>query len=85
MGKIVFNTEMQKDLKELGADCFEYSVMDVLPRQQSDTTAEDLLLLLKLRWQEKLQPFGAQGYNNLKKFEREKGQLEQDQKSLLQK
>lgn len=85
MGKIVFNPEMQKDLKELGADCFEYSVLDVLPKQQSDTTAEDLLLSLKLHWQEKLQPFGAQGYNNLKKFEREKEQLEQNRNSLLQK
>ena len=75
MGTIVFNRELQRDLKEHGAGSFEFSVLDVLGEPNPGDNAERLLLELKLQWQEKLQPFDERGYNSLKGFQRESEQL----------
>ena len=72
MGKIVFSPGLQKDLNEFGADNFEFSVLEVLPVPASGDNVERLLLALKLRWQEKLQPFGDGGYNSIKGYQRER-------------
>jgi DNA-binding transcriptional regulator YhcF (GntR family) len=76
MGKIVFNRELQKDLKEFGADSFEYSVLDVLDRPEPDDNVERLLMALELHWLKKLQPFGERGYNNAKAFQRNLAKLQ---------
>jgi DNA-binding HxlR family transcriptional regulator len=75
MGKAVFNRELQKDLNELGADSFELSVLEILPKPQSEDNVERLLLARKLHWQEKMQPFAELGYNSQKRFQREREQL----------
>ena len=72
MGNIVFNHGLQKDLQEFGAENFEFSVLDVLPTPVPGDNVDRLLMALKLKWQEKLQPYGERGYNSLKGFEREK-------------
>lgn len=72
MGKAVFSPELQNDLREFGADQFEFSVLEVLPKPQPGDNIERLLTGLKLKWQEKLQPFGEKGYNSLKGYERER-------------
>jgi len=74
MGKIVFSPELQKDLIEFGADNFEFSVLEVLPKTEPGENIERLLTALKLKWQEKMQPFGERGYNSLRGFERERNQ-----------
>lgn len=71
-GKIVFSPELQKDLHEFGADNFEFSVLEVLPKPVSDANVARQLLTLKLQWQEKLQPFGERGYNSFKGYQRER-------------
>lgn len=73
MGKIVFNPELQKELNEFGANNFEFSVLEVLPKPKPGDNVEQLLTALKLHWQEKLQPFGEKGYNSLKGYLRERG------------
>jgi len=75
MGKIVFNPELQKDLTNFGAENFEFSILNVLPSPEPGDNVEQLLLGLKLHWQDKLQPFGEQGYNNRKGFARERERL----------
>lgn len=72
MGKAVFNPELQKDLNEFGAEMFEFSVLEVLPKPQPGEQIERLLTELKLKWQGKLQPFGDNGYNSRKGYERER-------------
>lgn len=73
MGKAVFNPELQKELKEFGADSFEFSILEVLSTPMPGDNIEKLLKELKLRWQEQLQPFGEKGYNSLKGYQRERG------------
>ena len=75
MGKIVFNRELQKELNEFGADCFEFSVLDVLDNLEPGDNIDRLLSSLELHWLEKLQPFGERGYNSLKGFQRNMGVL----------
>lgn len=75
MGKIVFNPELQNDLTQFGSEIFEFSVLDVLPTPEPGDNVEQLLIGLKLHWLDKLQPFGEQGYNNRKGFERERERL----------
>jgi len=55
------------------------NVLEELAEPQPGHQVEQLLLALKLRWQEQLQPFGERGYDSLKQFERERGQLSGDQ------
>ena len=73
MGKVVFNPDLQKELNEFGGENFEFSVLEVLPKPNPGDNVEQLLIALKLRWQEKLQPFGDKGYNSLKGYQRERG------------
>lgn len=75
MGKIVFSRELQNDLNQYGADCFEFSVLDVLAKPEPGDSIERLLSELELRWLDKLQPFGERGYNSEKSFQRAMGQL----------
>lgn len=72
MGKVVFNPELQKELNEFGANNFEFSVLEVLPKPKPGDNVEQLLTAMKLQWQEKLQPFGEKGYNSLKGYLRER-------------
>lgn len=75
MGKIVFSRELQKDLNQYGAGCFEFSVVDVLEKPEPGDNVERLLSALELHWLEKLQPFEERGYNSVKGFQRSMGQL----------
>ncbi len=75
MGKIVFNRELQKELNEFGADGFEFSVIDVLDDLEPGDNIDRMLASLELHWLDKLQPFGERGYNSLKGFQRNMGQL----------
>ena len=76
MGKIVFSHELQKELNEFGADSFEFTVLSVLEEPQAGDNIDRLLEALKLHWMKKLQPFGEQGYNNAKGFQRSIEQLQ---------
>lgn len=71
MGKVVFNRELQAELTEFGAASFEFSVLETLVEPEKIDHPKRALLALKLKWQEQLQPFGGQGYNSRKGFERE--------------
>ncbi|MCM0081897.1 metalloregulator ArsR/SmtB family transcription factor [Geomonas sp. Red32] len=75
MGKVVFSHELQDDLNRYGADSFEFGVLEVLSDLRPGANVDRELLALKLRWQDKLHPFGDQGYNSLKGFERERKQI----------
>jgi len=79
MGKTVFSRELQKDLNEFGAKSFEFSVLDVLGNLEPGDVIEHALTALLLQWQEKLQPFGEQGYNSEKAFQRDKNRLQNQQ------
>jgi hypothetical protein len=70
MGKIVFNRELQKDLREFGADSFEFSVLAVLEKPAPGDSVDQALAALELHWLNELQPFGARGYNHPKQCQR---------------
>lgn len=72
MGKAVFNRALQHDLKEHGASAFTFSVLEVLPEGTPEELLERHLLVLKTQWLELLQPFGDNGYNNRKGFDRDR-------------
>lgn len=76
MGKAIFSRALQEDLGTYGADNFEFSVLAVLEQPEADETVEQTLAALLLHWQEKLQPFGTQGYNNARAFQRERERLQ---------
>jgi hypothetical protein len=75
MGKVVFSSELQKELDEFGAESFEFSVLEVLDKPETEENCDRLLASLELRWLEDLQPFGERGYNSIKAYQRAKGQL----------
>lgn len=77
MGKAVFSRELQQDLTEYGAGCFEFSVLGVLDRQKPGESVEHALAALQLEWLEKLQPFGERGYNSEKAYQRDLNRLRQ--------
>ncbi len=56
------NAQLQKDWKELGPEAFTY---EVLQEKEADEVADRRweLKQLEKEWLEKLQPFGAKGYN----------------------
>jgi len=70
MGKIVFNRELQEDLKRHGIDNFEFSVLAVLDRPEPGEPVEQALAALELNWLDKLQPFGERGYNSARGYRR---------------
>jgi hypothetical protein len=61
------NRQLQSDWNELGGENFAFEILDQLepPAGASDDGRKDLLFLEEL-WLEKLQPFGARGYNKQK-------------------
>jgi hypothetical protein len=75
MGKVVFSRELQKDLDEFGAGNFEFSVLEVLEKVEPGVKSDRTLAALHLRWLEKLQPFGARGYNSAKAYQRDVNRL----------
>jgi hypothetical protein len=74
MGKIVFSRELQKDRDLHGADAFAFSVLEEIP-PTAPAEQERTLLARYVHWLEQLQPFGEQGYNSRKAFEREAARL----------
>lgn len=71
MGSAVFSRELQGDLNHFGAASFEFSVLGILDKEEARTSPERSLTKLKLKWLEKLQPFGERGYNSIKAYQRE--------------
>ena len=58
------NRALQTDWNTLGADAFEFEVLDVLtPPEQADWNPRDELHVLEKLWLEKLAPLGDRGYN----------------------
>jgi DNA-binding transcriptional regulator YhcF (GntR family) len=76
MGKVVFSRELQKDLTEFGAKSFEFSILATLDKPEPGDNVEQLLAAVELHWLEKLQPFGARGYNSAKAYQRELNRLQ---------
>jgi hypothetical protein len=58
------NRELQRDWNELGADAFEFEILDTLtmPERADYDPTQDLRALEEL-WLDKLSPFGNNGYN----------------------
>lgn len=75
MGTVVFNRELQEDVRRDGADSFEFSVLEVLEKPAAGDDPERQLAALELQWLEKLQPFGERGYNNVRKYQRDRERL----------
>jgi len=59
------NAALQKDWKELGADAFEYSVLEEKPADEAADVRWEAKQMEKA-WLEKLSPFGDRGYNRPK-------------------
>ena len=58
------NKELQKDWNELGPDQFTFEILETVPiKDDPNFNLKDELTLLEEIWLEKLQPFGAGGYN----------------------
>lgn len=61
------NKELQRDFNELGEGMFSFEALDRLkPREALAGDPEQDLRELEALWLEKLQPFGAKGYNRKK-------------------
>jgi hypothetical protein len=59
--------ELQKDWNELGADKFEFEMVDQMePSDEPGFDARRELQFLEETWLEKLQPYGERGYNERK-------------------
>jgi len=59
--------ELQKDWNELGADKFEFEIVDQMePRDEPGFDARRELQFLEEMWLEKLQPYDERGYNQRK-------------------
>jgi hypothetical protein len=59
------NRELQRDWDELGADAFEFEILDTLTAsEQGDQDPTQDLRALEELWLDKLTPFGDQGYNH---------------------
>ena len=59
--------ELQKDWNELGADKFEFEVVDQMePRDEPGFDGRRELQFMEEMWLEKLQPFDKRGYNERK-------------------
>jgi len=63
------NQELQKDWNELGPDQFIFEILETVQiRDDPHFNLKDELTLLEEIWLEKLQPFGARGYNSTAKI-----------------
>jgi hypothetical protein len=64
---------LQADWNELGADLFEFEVLeDVAPRESPDYDYKSDLETLEDLWLEKLQPYDERGYNKRKRTREER-------------
>lgn len=62
------NPLLQKELREYGADAFEFEVLEVLkPKDDPYFDLPDALAKLENKWLEQVQPYGERGYNQEKK------------------
>ncbi len=62
------NRELMRDWNSLGADAFEFEVLDTLtPPEEGEYDPSDDLRTLEQLWLEKLSPYGDGGYNPLPK------------------
>ena len=75
MGKVVFSPELQKDLDVHGPKDFVFEVLAELAPPKPGVDPERALAGLELEWLERLQPFGAKGYNSERKYRRERERL----------
>ncbi len=58
------NKELQKDWNEYGPDKFVFEILEVVQvTDDPNFNLSDELMLLEEIWLEKLEPFGARGYN----------------------
>lgn len=58
---------LQKDWNELGADKFEFEILDQMePRDEPGFDARGELKFMEEMWLEKLEPYDARGYNERK-------------------
>src|ERR1041385_2441419 len=58
---------LQKDWNELGADKFEFEILDQMePRDEPAFDARRELQFMEEMWLEKLEPYGERGYNERK-------------------
>ena len=63
------NQELQKDWNEFGPDQFSFDILETIPsKDHPNFNLKDELTLLEEIWLEKLQPFGARGYNSSEKI-----------------
>lgn len=59
-----FNDKIKKDLELHGPDAFVIEVLEILPKPEEGYFDErDALKKLEMKWLDRLQPFGSQGYN----------------------
>ena len=62
------NRALQKDWTELGAEAFEFEILDTLtPPDEPDYDPSGDLRVLEDLWLEKLSPFDDRGYNTRRK------------------
>ena len=62
------NRALQKDWNELGAEAFEFEILDTLtPSDEPDYDPSRDLRVLEDLWLEKLSPFDDRGYNTRRK------------------
>ena len=62
------NKELQEDYSKYGEANFTFEILDQLePKDDPAYKYDDDLKTLEELWIEKLQPFGAKGYNKIKK------------------
>ena len=58
------NSALQDDWNQFGPDSFTFEILEVVkPSEDPAFCLQDELTLLEQIWLEKLQPFGARGYN----------------------
>lgn len=61
------NRRLQRDWNALGGTSFAFEILDQLePREDADDGGRKDLAFLEELWLERLQPFGARGYNKRK-------------------
>lgn len=72
MGKIVFSSDLQKDVQTYGAKAFTFEILEVLEPAERESDMKRALAKQELHWLEKLQSFADKGYNSEKKYHREK-------------
>ena len=67
-------TQLQTDWNELGADKFEFEILEELAFRENLDSKKELEFLEDL-WLEKLQPCGEKGYNKPKKSREQRLQM----------